>query len=153
MSLEIARVDRFALAASSATPGIVRTRLHRWLNYLSWPPTEADDIVLCASEAVSNAVEHAYADAADGTVQVSVRLESTLDPTLSPPSPGLRWVCVCVRDSGDWQPTEPEAHSHRRRGLLVMNALMDEVTVTHDARESGTAVALRSHAVPLPCDQ
>jgi len=48
------------LPADPLAPLVARTQVRRWLTALAWPESQRDDIMLAASEAVSNAAEHAY---------------------------------------------------------------------------------------------
>jgi hypothetical protein len=48
------------LPADPISIPMARAQVRRWLAEFSWPAVKLDDIVLAVSEAVSNAVEHAY---------------------------------------------------------------------------------------------
>ncbi len=77
------------------------------------------DVLLATGEALANAVEH-------GRPPIAV---------------GMQWsatgiLAVSVNDAGSWSP--PVARSNRGRGIPIMTALMDDVTIdTID----GTAVS------------
>lgn len=86
-----------------------------------------DDVVLAASEAATNAVEHAYRDAFVGGGLMSV--VATIDDAI---------VHVEVRDAGRWK-AEPSA-TVRGRGLTITRAVMEEVIVRTGA--SGTTVSM-----------
>lgn len=85
---------------------------------------EIFEISVAASEAFSNAVEHAYA-AADAAVEV--------DAGVSNGDLEMR-----VQDWGQWRAPRGV---HRGRGLGLMRGLMDEVVVTPGA--TGTVVLMR----------
>jgi hypothetical protein len=55
---------RLRVPAADRTPRRVRGELRQWLAALGWPEEQAQDAVLAVDEAVSNAVEHAYASEA-----------------------------------------------------------------------------------------
>jgi anti-sigma regulatory factor (Ser/Thr protein kinase) len=94
------------------------------------------------SEAVSNAVEHAYLDQPFGVVEIRGGVETTLG--------GQRQVTVIVRDHGRWRPT-PMHDENRRRGIPIMRACMDTVTIGQPTNDQvGTWVVLRSRAAPPP---
>lgn len=131
------------LPAIPAAPGVVRSHLRHWLERERWPAEPGADIEYAVSEAVSNAVEHAYLPGADGaTVAVIAQVEALPG--------GMRRVRVRVRDHGRWRPipTDPDG---RRRGRL-MNGLMDQVVLTEgDGVSAGTEVVLLSPPVrPSP---
>ena len=77
-------------------------------------------------EAVSNAVEHAYAEPAG-----RIRVEGVLD--------AQGRACFTVIDHGQWRPPAADP-GHRGRGLLMMRACMDTVEIESTAE--GTTVLL-----------
>lgn len=136
------------LVADTITPSIVRDRLRSWLSALSWPQGQLDDIVLAVSEAVSNAVEHAYPTGADlppGHVDVHAEADSGGRPHW------MRRVHCTVHDHGRWRPP-PADDENRRRGIPIMRACMDTVTIEmltdDDGRPAGTKVTMSSAAAP-----
>jgi anti-sigma regulatory factor (Ser/Thr protein kinase) len=139
LSSESRRPLRMELAADPIAISVARHRLRRWLAVFSWPAGQLDDIVLAVSEAVTNAVEHAYLDQPSGVVEVRGGIETI---------PGRqRRLTVIVRDHGRWRlsPTDDE---NRRRGISLMRACMDTVTIGQpDDGRVGTWVVLRSRAV------
>ncbi|GLY53281.1 ATP-binding protein [Lentzea sp. NBRC 102530] len=108
--------------------GPVRHRLRTWLKDSGLTDDEASALVLAASEAINNSVEHAYPAGSDGTVDVRARVE---------PDGSAR---VDVTDRGQWR-TPPPALTMRGRGLLLMRESVDEVELAR--RASGTTVRLR----------
>ena len=128
------------LPAEPVAPSVARHRVGRWLTGLSWPPGQREDIVLALSEAVSNAAEHAYRDRAPGVIDIYGKIERAPDRQ--------RWVTIIVRDHGRWRPT-PINDENRRRGIPLMRACMDTVTIEH-SDGTGTQVVLRSRTVPPP---
>ncbi|HEX6405094.1 MAG TPA: ATP-binding protein [Pseudonocardiaceae bacterium] len=103
------------------------------------PAGQLDDIVLAVSEAVSNAAEHAYWDRPPGMIELSAGVEITPG--------GQRRVTLVVRDHGHWRPA-PRDDEGRRRGIPLMRACMDSVTIAQPDNRAGTRVVLRSRAVP-----
>jgi len=118
---------------------VARDEVGQWLTALCWPAGQREDIVLAMSEAVSNAIEHAYLDQAVGLVTITGGVETAPD--------GRRRVTVVVRDYGRWRPI-PIQHENRRQGIPIMRACMDAVSIGHSADQVGTWVVLRSRAVP-----
>jgi serine/threonine-protein kinase RsbW len=129
------------LPADPIAPSVARNRVRHWLTASCWPPGQHEDIVLAVSEAVSNAIEHAYRDDQfPKVVDVSGEVEAVPG--------GQRRVTVIVRDHGRWRPP-PLDHENRRRGIPLMRACVDTVTIGQpDDDRTGTAVVLRSRAVP-----
>src|SRR5436305_9295208 len=94
-SNESRRPLRMELPADPIAISVARKQVRRWLARLSWPAGQLDDIVLAVSEAVSNAIEHAYLDQPPGVVEVRGGIETTPG--------GQRRVTVIVRDHGRWR--------------------------------------------------
>ncbi len=138
---------RLALAAEMAAPSIIRERLDQWLHDLEWPAGQQDDLVLAASEAVSNSVEHGYrVDHSTGGHPGLVRVEATVHADAD----GYRHIVITVRDQGGWQPPR-EARGNRQHGLPLMGACVESLDV--DGNGDGTTVVLRSRAVPPTPDR
>ncbi|MBW0014259.1 ATP-binding protein [Mycobacterium sp.] len=120
-------------SADAVTASELRRVLQRWLrDETDVAPDIRDGIVLGASEALANCVEHAYRS------QHSIgpmRLQASHDPA-------ARSINVCVTDGGTWhrplqrKPGDPRAS----RGIMLMCALADRCTI--DARPNGTMVCL-----------
>jgi serine/threonine-protein kinase RsbW len=136
------RLLRLALPAAPIVVSVARDQLRRWLAGLSWPSGQLEDVVLAVNEAVTNAIEYAYLDQPQGVVEIQGGVEPTPD--------GQRRVTIIVRDQGRWRPP-PTNDEHRRRGIPLMQACMDTVTIGQpDDDRVGTWVVLRSRAVPPP---
>lgn len=103
---------------------ILRTTLGRWLADVGANDSDADDVVLAVSEAVSNAMVHAHG------------LEDGLIDLEGDHHDGE--VVITVRDYGRWRDLEQGLGG---RGMLIMRSVMDEVDV--DSNEAGTRVRLR----------
>ena len=124
------------LAADPVSPSLVRQRFRRWLGAMEWPERDGDDIVMAVSEAVCNAVEHAYPPDSDGEIRVAARKFDDAQ--------GGRRIVVAVEDDGRWRPFPP-ATRHRGHGLLMMHACMDVVDLCRD--QPGTTVVMTSVGV------
>ena len=134
------RLLRLALPAEPISISVARSEVHRWLAGWSWPACELADIVLAVSEAVSNAIEHAYLDQPPGMVEVRGGVEATRC--------GHGRVTIIVRDHGRWRPP-PRDNPNRRRGISLMRACVASVTIGQlDDDPVGTRVVLRSRTVP-----
>jgi anti-sigma regulatory factor (Ser/Thr protein kinase) len=118
-------------ALSSQLPEL-RRAIARWLASQGCGEDERSDIALAASEAASNAIEHAY-----GASEASFKVRAERDADV---------IRVVVSDMGRWRKSRPYG---RGRGLTVMRGLMDSVTVDTDS--SGTKVTLTKRlAAPGP---
>jgi serine phosphatase RsbU (regulator of sigma subunit)/anti-sigma regulatory factor (Ser/Thr protein kinase)/CHASE1-domain containing sensor protein len=112
----------------------LRGQLRSWLVGSGVPGDVANDVVLASSEALTNAVEHAYGPLARGNVFLEARISASGE------------LVVVVRDHGAWL-RGPAGKEHRGRGLQVMRTVMDHVEV--ERRPGGTTVTMRRRlAVP-----
>jgi serine/threonine-protein kinase RsbW len=112
-----------------ASAGEVRKMRHAlatWLEEAGLDERQTHDVVLAASEAAANSVEHAYRFDAAG----NVRLEAWANEGS---------VHVAVHDAGVWR--APARRSDRGRGRPIMEALMSDVTF--DTENGGTVVRMR----------
>jgi anti-sigma regulatory factor (Ser/Thr protein kinase) len=91
----------------------LRQALRRWLERVGAEEDTAYDVVLAASEACANAIEHPVGRRSR-FVEVEARL---LGDT----------VALSVRDTGRWR--DPGPPRHRGRGLTLIEAVMDDVKV------------------------
>jgi serine/threonine-protein kinase RsbW len=129
----------FRLSAQWASPSLARERIERWLCTHHWPADSREDIVYVVSEAVSNSVEHGYLvthDTIDHPGTIDVHSEILTAPN------GQQHVKLTVKDYGQWRPYTAAEHANRRRGIPLMHATMDHVTI--NGTDHGTTVVLRS---------
>jgi anti-sigma regulatory factor (Ser/Thr protein kinase) len=115
-----------AIPAEPEAVATVRRALRSWLSEVGVTSEEQHEALLASGEAVANSVEHAYSDRERGDVEVEGRL---LD------NGRLELV---IRDHGGWR--EWDTEPNRGRGRVIMEALMDDVTVRSD--DGGTTVRL-----------
>jgi serine/threonine-protein kinase RsbW len=100
----------------------MRHALRAWLTELG--AHQISDVVLAVDEAVANAIEHAGL-AATAIIAVEAHVVGN---TLH--------IEIC--DNGVWK--EPTVNDTRRRGLLIMNAVMDGVAIEH--RDDDTRIVM-----------
>jgi GAF domain-containing protein/anti-sigma regulatory factor (Ser/Thr protein kinase) len=107
----------------------MRQSLRDWLAAVGADEDDTYDVLVAATEAAANAVEHAY-----GPIDATFEIEAQ----------ALRGgeLVVVVRDSGSWRP--PRGHN-RGRGTLLMQQLMDDFEVT--TGEAGTEVRMSKRLV------
>jgi anti-sigma regulatory factor (Ser/Thr protein kinase) len=103
----------------------VRDELATWATSAGMTADQRGDLVLAAYEALANACEHAY-PGPGGVIDLHVREEA-------------RSVTVTVTDHGTWRPPQ-DSGGLRGRGLSLIKALADHMTVTHD--DTGTTVTM-----------
>jgi anti-sigma regulatory factor (Ser/Thr protein kinase) len=115
---------RVTMPAEPMTLASLRRALRRWLERCDASQEECDDIVLACNEAFANAIEHAYGPA-DGSVE--------LDATLADHE-----ISITIRDFGRWRAPRGD---NRGRGLGLIEAVMDSVTVIRDDPQ-GTQVTM-----------
>ncbi|KDE97795.1 histidine kinase [Mycolicibacterium aromaticivorans JS19b1 = JCM 16368] len=103
-----------------------RAALRDWLTSAGIDHDQAQDVLVAAGEAVTNAIEHGYRHGEGGTITLQATSEVDL----------LR---LTISDAGSWKPKET-GYTHRGRGIQIMEALMEDVSILPD--ESGTVVRL-----------
>ncbi|MFC9283056.1 SpoIIE family protein phosphatase [Streptomyces collinus] len=114
--------------AESAQLAPVRKALRSWLAQCELPPADVQNVLVAAGEACANAIEHGHRDAPGQAVRL--RAEALVDH--------LR---LTVADSGLWKVPQPERNTHRGRGITLMRAMMEQVTITPGP--SGTTVDMQ----------
>jgi len=107
--------------------GQMRRDLGSWLRDAGAPGEVVELIQMACHEACSNAIEHGYSFGA-GVLWVDAELHDGQ-------------VVLTVRDEGHWVERPAGPPRYRGNGLLLMQALMDSVELTHD-NGSGTAVRM-----------
>ncbi|WP_333774028.1 SpoIIE family protein phosphatase [Streptomyces sp. IBSBF 3136] len=114
--------------AESAQLAPVRKALRSWLAQCDLLPGDVQNVLVAAGEACANAIEHGHRDAPGQAVRL--RAEVRVDR--------LR---LTVADSGLWKDPQPERNAHRGRGVALMRAMMQQVTITPGP--SGTTVDMQ----------
>ncbi len=115
---------------------MIRERVRAWLQWLDWPPEDREDVIVAASEAAENVIDHAYPPSEPGDVEVDGRIEET--------TAGARQVVLAVTDQGRWR-RRVVLPGNRGRGFTIMRGCMAGVRVLPGER--GTRVELRSRPV------
>ncbi|MFI7219821.1 SpoIIE family protein phosphatase [Micromonospora maritima] len=118
--------------AESSRLAEVRSALRGWLDRCGLAPANAYNVLVAAGEACANAIEHGHRDSPGGRIRL--RAAATAD--------ALR---LSVTDSGHWRDQARPADPHRGRGLVLMRALMDSITVTPGA--TGTTVDMQARII------
>jgi serine phosphatase RsbU (regulator of sigma subunit)/anti-sigma regulatory factor (Ser/Thr protein kinase) len=104
----------------------LRGELRAWLQQHVSDRSEINAVLTTVGEASANAIDHAYSDQQDPLMRVeAARVNGD--------------VILNVTDTGRWKAPEPSPE--RGRGLTMMEALADDVTI--DRRSTGTSVTLR----------
>jgi signal transduction histidine kinase/DNA-binding response OmpR family regulator/anti-sigma regulatory factor (Ser/Thr protein kinase) len=105
----------------------VRVRLRHWLDGCGLATALAQDALVAAGEAVANAIEHGHRDRPGA----EVRLTATVT---------ANQLRLTIADSGSWLPPGPEPTPYRGKGVMLMHALMDNVSI--DTAATGTTVTM-----------
>jgi anti-sigma regulatory factor (Ser/Thr protein kinase) len=113
------------LPAEPASLAPLRARLTEWLQESGVDGGVTFDVVSAASEAASNAIEHAR-EPREPLIEVAAERHGDL-------------LTIRVRDFGNWR--APRFDSDRNRGLLLISGLMSHVDV--DRSQDGTTVTMR----------
>jgi anti-sigma regulatory factor (Ser/Thr protein kinase) len=116
---------RLTLPAVPASLAGMRRSLRLWLAASGVPPVVSSQVTLAASEACSNAIEHAYGGDPAGQVRLTADIC------------GARLEIV-VADGSTWKPSV--AGGGRGQGLPMMRTFMDDVVLEPSAR--GTTVRM-----------
>ncbi|MFF3500044.1 SpoIIE family protein phosphatase [Streptomyces sp. NPDC003247] len=114
--------------AESSQLAPVRKALRGWLAQCGLPPNTVQNVLVAAGEACANAIEHGHRHTPGEAVRL--RAEAFGDD--------LR---LTVADSGRWKTPRPELNPHRGRGVSLMRAMMQHVTITPGP--SGTTVDMQ----------
>ena len=127
------RFVRTRVAADARSAAFARAEFGVWLErYFSLDDDRFSDLLLAVNEAIANAAEFAYVDAAErGTVDVRAVYDGDSDT-----------LAVSVDDRGRWRQKKPVHYQQqmRGRGIPLMEALADDLTI--DRTPQGTRVTL-----------
>ncbi|MFK0194887.1 SpoIIE family protein phosphatase [Kitasatospora sp. NPDC090308] len=115
--------------AESSQLAPVRKALRGWLAQCDLPQATVQNILVAAGEACANAIEHGHRDAPGDTVYF--RAEAFVDN-----------LHLTIVDTGRWKPPQPEHNTHRGRGMGLMRALMQHVSV--NPGPAGTTVDMHT---------
>ena len=107
--------------------------MRSWLQANAVSCDEAFDVLVAATEAYSNAVQHAYG-LVTGTIEINAAITGD----------ELR---IAVKDRGTWRSRPACSNDGGGRGLTVMRALMDAVEI--ESGDAGTEVRMR-RALKVP---
>jgi anti-sigma regulatory factor (Ser/Thr protein kinase) len=129
IALVVARVLppplRVTRTAGPQAPAVARGQAGSWAGSTGLPADATDDLVLAISEAVTNAVEHAYPDGSAGPITWSCALAEDHS------------VQVTVADVGRWR-VPPDEPGHRGRSLLMIREVAASSRIA--STDSGTTV-------------
>jgi len=106
---------RLTCPADRERPKTIRRAVVAFLGVFDVPPTLCDDVATAVGEALINVVEHAYAGARPGPVEITAHFGST------------ETLVVEVRDRGTFK-SGPEA-AERGFGLRVIEAIAGRVSI------------------------
>lgn len=129
------------MAADARSAARTRAEFGVWLErYFSLDDDRFSDLLLAVNEAIANAAEFAYVEAAErGTVDVRAAYDGDSDI-----------LAVSVDDRGQWRQKKPVPYQQqmRGRGIPLMEALADDVSI--DRTPQGTRVTLTWTSLARP---
>lgn len=105
-----------------------RAALRTWLASAGIDHEQAQDVLVAAGEAVTNAIEHGYRNHHG---EGAITLHAASD---------VNHLHLTITDGGSWKPKDTVANSHRGRGIQIMRALMEDVDILPET--TGTVVRL-----------
>lgn len=106
-----------------------RTALRGWLDSAGVSSEQSLDVLIAVGEALSNAIEHGHRDHPTGRVRLrAIALPDRLH--------------VTIVDTGTWKTPADIPELHRGRGIALMRALMQDVTI--DSQNTGTTVHMHA---------
>jgi PAS domain S-box-containing protein len=122
-----------------ADPGslvLIRRALERWFDQVGVTDTDRQTVRLAVTEAVTNAIEHAYPPGYSGLVKVEAAIDAG--------------GCLQVRisDQGHWQAPDP-AVTGRGNGLMLAGQMSGRLRVTHPPQPAGAPPGARGTVVTL----
>ncbi|MFI5841849.1 SpoIIE family protein phosphatase [Catenuloplanes sp. NPDC051500] len=106
----------------------IRSTLRGWLDRSGVDTGTAQNVLVAAGEACANAIEHGHRQ-----VRGLIRLSALVT---------AHDVRLVITDTGNWRAPRPAETPHRGRGLILIRALMNEVTITTGT--TGTVVGMRA---------
>ena len=106
-----------------------RATLRGWLKRVGLEPEQTLDVLIAVGEAVANSIEHGHREQLEGTV--SLRAIALADQ-----------LHLTVFDTGTWKPSEDDPNTNRGRGIMLMRALMQDVSI--EPGDSGTTVRMHT---------
>lgn len=127
------RFVRARVIADARSAARTRAEFAAWLErYFSLDDDRFSDLLLAVNEAIANAAEFAYVDAAErGTLDVRAAYDANADT-----------LAVTVDDRGRWRQKVPVQRQQQRRGrgIPLMEVLADDVII--EPTPQGTRVTL-----------
>jgi PAS domain S-box-containing protein len=103
-----------------------RAALREWLSSAGIDHEQAQDVLVAAGEAVTNSIEHGYRHTEGGTITLQATSE-------------VDQLRLTITDTGSWKPKQ-SGYTHRGKGIQIMQALMEDVSILRDT--TGTIVHL-----------
>lgn len=117
------------IAADANELATTRAALRGWLTRVGLHPEQTMDVLIAVGEAVANSIEHGHRERLEGTV--SLRATAVADR-----------LHLTVADTGSWKPPQSDPNSNRGRGIMLMRALMQDVTI--EPSETGTTIHMQT---------
>jgi anti-sigma regulatory factor (Ser/Thr protein kinase) len=117
------------IAADPSELAPTRAALRGWLTRAGLDSEQTLDVLIAVGEAVANSIEHGHREHLEGTV--SLRATAVADR-----------LHLTVVDTGSWKTPTLDPNSHRGRGIALMRALMQDVSI--EPSETGTTIHMHT---------
>ena len=117
------------IAADPSELAPTRAALRGWLTRAGLDSEQTLDVLIAVGEAVANSIEHGHREHLEGTV--SLRATAVADR-----------LHLTVVDTGSWKTPTSDPNSHRGRGIALMRALMQDVSI--EPSETGTTIHMHT---------
>lgn len=117
------------IAADVGELASTRAALRSWLIRAGVDAEQTLDVLIAVGEAVANSIEHGHRGQRDGTVRL--RATALADR-----------LHLTVVDTGSWRPPKADPTSFRGRGIMLMRALMQDVSI--EPSVAGTTVRMHT---------
>ena len=138
--LQPAPLDRTRPAVPTGLSA-VRREIDAWAALAALPDDQLGDLQLALGEALSNSVEHAYADGRGAGRTAIMRYRVAMRPDGG--------VQVETDDDGTWRPP-PADPGYRGFGLRTISALTEDLRIDHASPGTRTRFVVPVPAVALP---
>ncbi len=133
MTAEVSQSIRLEIDSDLRNTTLMAMAVRGLCTMTSLSETDVNRVELCLVEIVNNAIEHAYNNESDHTVEAMIRLtKQQLQIMISDWGTPIPDGCLSVNEPGLSDPELPETLMVSGRGLYLVTTLMDSVEYSSD---------------------